>query len=88
MKPKVLARMKTYSGALSKISLVELTGNKRVLIENHSGILAYSLEEIQVKVSYGKLIIKGQKLQLLQMNGDQLVINGKIDVLQPIGGEL
>lgn len=88
MKPRILARLQSYSYALSKISLVELSGNNRVLVENHSGVLAYSLEEIQVKVSYGKLIIKGKKLQMLQMNSEQLVVNGTIDALYPVGGGL
>ena len=35
----------------TKIPLIEIAGEKRVLIENHLGILAYSLEEIQVKMS-------------------------------------
>lgn len=88
MKPRFLARLQSCTGDLSRNSLVELTGNNRVLIENHSGVLAYSLEEIQVKVSYGKLVIRGRMLQLMQMNSEQLVINGLIDTLQPLGGKL
>lgn len=87
MKPRFLARLRSCTGDLSSNSLVELTGNNRVLIENHSGVLAYSLEEIQVKVSYGKLVIRGRMLQLMQMNSEQLVINGLIDTLQPLGGK-
>lgn len=88
MKPRFLACLQSCTGDLSRNSLVELTGNNRVLIENHNGVLAYSLEEIQVKVSYGKLVIRGRMLQLIQMNSEQLVINGLIDTLQPLGGKL
>lgn len=92
MKPWNLAHMEKMAekktGLLSKVPLVELAGRNRVLIENHMGVLAYSLEEIQVKVAYGKLVVTGQNLQLLQLNAEQLVISGNIDALHPIGGKL
>jgi len=87
MKTKILARLSDVkSMPRSKVPLVELTGRNRVLIENHNGVLEYSLEEILIKVSYGTLSVKGQKLQLLQLNADQLVISGLIEMLCPIGG--
>ncbi len=70
---------------LSKIPLVELAGQKRVLIENHSGVLAYSPEEIQIKVSYGKLSVCGEGLSLLEMSHEQLVIRGQIEYLHLMG---
>lgn len=70
---------------LSKVPLVELAGQNRVLIENHLGVLAYSLEEIQIKVCYGSVCIIGSDLRLLEMNREQLVICGKIDALQLFG---
>lgn len=88
MKPRFVARLTDKKTILlSKVPLVELSGRNRVLIENHLGVLAYSLEEIHVKVAYGILVIKGQKLQLLQLNGEQLVISGIIEALHPIGGK-
>jgi len=64
---------------LSKLPLVELAGTDRVLIENHMGVLSYSLEEIEIKVTYGKLSVTGSNLKLMQMNREQMVINGKIE---------
>lgn len=87
MKPRLAARLaekKTFS--LFKKPLVELTGLNRVLIENHMGVLAYSLEEIQVKVEYGRLVVSGEKLRLLQLNAEQLVIFGRIESIRPMGG--
>lgn len=69
-----------------KLPLVEVAGKNRVLIENHLGVLAYSLEEIQIKVSYGKLSVTGTQLKLLEMNREQLVIQGNIDSLALSGG--
>ncbi len=63
----------------TKLPLAELTGFHRVLIENHTGVLAYSQEEITVKVSYGSLQINGQNMMLAEMSREQLVITGQID---------
>lgn len=65
--------------ALTRMPLVELAGQNRVLIENHLGVLAYSLEEIQIKVSYGCLVIAGNGLKLMELCREQLVITGQID---------
>ena len=67
---------------LPGIPIVELAGDRRVLIENHLGILAYGLEEIQVKMSYGKAVISGQSLTISQLSAEQLVVCGQISAVQ------
>ena len=69
-------------GELIKQPIVEIAGQNRVLIENHQGVLAYSPEEIGIKVSYGKILIAGDDLRLMEISCDQLVIKGRIDSLQ------
>lgn len=59
--------------------LVELYGDRRVLIEHHGGVTEYGREKIQVKVRYGYLCICGSCLELARMTADQLVITGRID---------
>ncbi len=70
----------------TKLPLVEVAGKNRVLIENHLGVLAYSPEKIQIKVTYGKLSVIGSQLKLLEINREQLVIHGNIDSLELYGG--
>ena len=65
-----------------KLPLAELTGFNRVLIENHTGVLAYSQEVITVKVSCGSLQINGQNMMLAEMSREQLVITGQIEGVQ------
>jgi len=72
-------------GELRKQPIVEIAGQSRVLIENHQGVLAYSLKEIGIKVDYGKIMITGENLQLMQINCEQLVVKGHIDSLQLLG---
>lgn len=66
---------------LVKMPLVELAGHSRVLVENHQGILAYSMETIAIKVCFGRLVINGNCLKLMQICKEQLVITGQIDTV-------
>ena len=59
--------------------LVEIVGKKRVLIEHHQGVVAYSLEEIRIRVSYGSVLISGNGLKMSEMRRMQLIVVGKID---------
>lgn len=68
------------------IPLVELLGQNRVLIENHLGVMAYSTEEICVRVKYGMLCVCGFDLQLTRMTKQQLLIAGCIQQIRLMGG--
>lgn len=59
--------------------LVEIAGECRVLIENHSGVTVYGCKEIHVKVRFGQICICGRNLELAQMTRNQLVVTGQID---------
>lgn len=59
--------------------IVEIAGERRVLIENHSGVKAYSGDKILVKVKYGYVCVCGCGLEILRMTKEQLVIRGRID---------
>ncbi len=61
------------------LPLVEISGSRRVLIENHFGIRGYSRERILVNVSYGYIVVCGCGLELARMTKEQLVIRGRID---------
>jgi len=86
-RPRKLSRVgKSYS--VSRMPIVELTGQKRLLIENHLGVLGYSLEEICVKVDFGCICVKGSDLRILQLSKEQVVICGYVDTIQMFGGGL
>lgn len=61
--------------------IVEVAGDRRVLIENHFGVKAYSREKIVVKVKFGFVVVCGCGLELMQMTKEQLVIRGRIDMI-------
>lgn len=59
--------------------VVEIFGERRVLIEHHNGVIEYGRERIQIRVRYGYLCVCGSCLELARMTGEQLVITGRID---------
>lgn len=66
---------------LPGLPIVELAGDRRVLIENHFGVKEYSRERIGVKVTYGQVTICGGDLELRHMTRRQLVVSGRIDCI-------
>lgn len=66
--------------------LVELYGDRRILIEHHGGVTEYGRDKIQVKVRYGYLCVCGGCLELARMTAEQLVITGRIDSVNIIRG--
>ena len=57
---------------------VEVMGNRQFYMENHSGILSYSNEEIAVGAEGMILRIFGKGLELMSMSGEALRIRGEI----------
>jgi len=62
--------------------LIEIAGERRVLIENHHGVTKYGETEICLRVSYGHIRIFGCGLRLLRMTKQQVIISGRIDGIE------
>ena len=81
----ILDRLSLISGypteALPGVTLIELAGNSRVLIENHKGVAVYRSSEIHIKTGYGSVCVSGANLELARMTREQLVITGMISAL-------
>lgn len=70
------------SEALSLLPVVELCGERRLLIENHGGVVQYGPEKICVRVRFGVICVSGVGLRLCRMQHQQLVIMGRIDAIE------
>lgn len=57
---------------------VSLTGDSRVLIENHRGILEYTEKTVEAAGGRLRIRINGEKLVLRAMDSQSLLITGKI----------
>ena len=69
------------------VPVVEIAGDRRVLIERHRGMTEYSRERICARVYYGVVCICGSCLELTHMSREQLVISGHIDSVQILRGK-
>ena len=65
--------------AIPGLPLVEIAGDRRVLIEHHLGVTQYSSCQICIKVKFGHICVSGQCLVMTRMVADQLIITGRID---------
>ena len=59
--------------------IIEVAGDRRLLVENHRGVSAYSTEKILINVGFGTVCVCGFGLRLIRMTKEQLVIRGRID---------
>lgn len=63
------------------LSVVEITEDKRVLVENHKGVTEYGSGRICIRVSFGEIGIYGNCLKLARMTGGLLLISGDVDTV-------
>lgn len=82
-----IERLSFPDEALPAQTVVEILGDRRVLIEHHHGITEYSRQRIQARVKFGIICICGSDLELCKMTGNQLVILGRIDSLTLFRGD-
>lgn len=64
--------------SIPALPLVEIAGDRRVLIEHHCGVTHYGRERIVVQVKFGQIAVSGDCLELTKMTAQQLIISGCI----------
>ena len=92
MKKKMLLDRITAAADLSqepmpRQTIIEIVGNRRLLIEHHKGVVCYGREEIGIRVGYGTVMIQGIDLMLQHMSEHQLQIIGCIASVSLSGRE-
>jgi len=63
------------------VPIVEMAGNRRLLIENHQGVMEYGKDRISILVKFGKIHVTGTDLEISYMSRHQLIITGCIDAV-------
>lgn len=61
---------------------LEMIGTRQLYLEHHTGILAYSEEQVDVNTAGGVLRVKGERLSLVAMTAEALRIGGRIASLE------
>ena len=64
---------------------LEMVGSRQLYLEHHTGILAYSEEQIDANTTAGVLRVRGQRLTLLAMTAEELRIGGIIAAVEWMG---
>ena len=64
--------------ALLGAAKLTVTAGRKVLVENHKGILEYGTERIVISTGRGSICLQGGGLQLEAMNRNELLISGKL----------
>ena len=76
---QIAQRMERHGQTLAMQPILELCGSRRIWLENHCGVKAYSFKQIRVGVHHGQIVINGNGLRLRKMQGPILVITGEIE---------
>lgn len=77
-KASLVANNHSNCELLTGAPIIEICDLKRILVENHRGIIEYSCNEIRIKARYGCICVCGNCLKLSRMSKTKLVITGKI----------
>lgn len=64
---------------------LEMVGNRQLYLEHHTGLLAYTEEQIDANTSAGVLRVKGERLNLMAMTAGELRIGGRIASVEWVG---
>jgi sporulation protein YqfC len=70
-------RLELPAEMLKDVPKITIAGRRRVLIENHGGIVRYSSELIELGGGT-KVVIRGDGLRLVAMDRRDMVIAGRI----------
>lgn len=66
---------------------ITMIGNMQLYIENHAGVIQFSREMLQLKLSYGKLEITGKDLVIRAILSEEVFIEGKISDVRYMNDE-
>lgn len=71
-----------YGESVPGQTIIEIAGDRRILVEQHEGVVEYGIQRIRIKAKYGIICITGCQLQLKQMSREQLIVTGQIESVQ------
>lgn len=76
--PGLADRLELPEEALSGAAKLTVTADRRALVENHRGILAYSTDCVVVSLGDRRLTLCGRELRIRAMNRKEVLICGEL----------
>ncbi len=65
----------------TNIPKITITGFDQIMIENYMGIIEYEEYLVKINTSIGIIIMEGNKMNLNQINENDILISGEISKL-------
>lgn len=78
MDARLARRLRLPQEGLGAAPRVTLSGGSHVLVEGQKGLEEYDENRICVAVGRGRVVIRGEGLQLEAMNGAELAVSGRL----------
>lgn len=57
---------------------ITIIGNEQLVVENHRGIIEYTLQQVRISTSLGEVRIEGENLTLRNIFPEEIAVEGKI----------
>lgn len=61
---------------------IRIQGNKRVIIDNHVGVLTYEDNNIAIKTKIGIITVIGNKMCIVEISDFSIIIEGIIEEIK------
>ena len=71
--------LQDMSGAAARATV---TGSRRALIENHTGILEFTEQCVRLNSRRGEITVRGEELSLAEVRPRSLIVLGRIDSVE------
>ncbi len=78
LKQKVSEVLEFPDDIVLNLPKVTLIGDVKVFIENHCGILEYTISRVRLYTTVGELTVNGDKLKIRSIVPKEICIEGKI----------
>ena len=75
------------AGTLAKATLMEVEGNRRVVVTGCRGILTYGEDSISLRIPEGVLTFYGQELEMNSFTADGATVIGRLQRIEFSEGE-
>ena len=75
---KMLSRLDIPAEAAIPAPRITISGDGRVLVEGHRGLLEYAADRIAAAGPGCRILIKGENLGLVAMNRREMVVSGHL----------
>jgi sporulation protein YqfC len=67
------------SEVLLDLPRLVMSGNEKLIIENHRGLLEYTNEIVRVETTHGEIRITGEDLNLVSIVQEEIWLEGRIN---------